>query len=248
MATLTITGASSSGGNWAAEINYNTSYNSGTDTSTILFTSFRVHKGSSTNTPSTTSATWYLIVNNISYNLGNISYTVPAYGNWGNSVGISIEINNLTPGSTVSVSLDDPWNNLYYSNNSARFANATAAARSAYTITYNANGGNGSLANQSKYADVPLVLRNGGYWKQGYLLWGWSESSTATTPTWYLETDDPQALLYRANKATTIYAVWKPIVNMIYAKSGSSWVIPVVKVKADNVWVPCVNIKIVNNS
>jgi uncharacterized repeat protein (TIGR02543 family) len=71
-----------------------------------------------------------------------------------------------------------------------------------YTITYNANGGSGAPASQTKTHDLPLTLSSTIPTRPGYDFLGWSISNTATAPT-YLAGGS-----FTANANTTLYAVW----------------------------------------
>jgi len=58
-----------------------------------------------------------------------------------------------------------------------------------YSITFDSNGGEGSIPammNIPFESDVTLTLNNDSMTKTGYTFLGWSEDATATTPT-YLE-------------------------------------------------------------
>ena len=76
-----------------------------------------------------------------------------------------------------------------------------------YTITYNANGGNGAPSSQIKYKDQILTLSSTKPTRNGYTFLGWSTSSTATSATY------SAGGTYTANASATLYAVWKTIPN-----------------------------------
>ena len=78
-----------------------------------------------------------------------------------------------------------------------------ALIRQDFAITYNANGGSGAPAAQTKWRDVSLVLSNTKPIRSGYNFLGWSTSSTATSATY------AAGASYTANAAATLYAVWK---------------------------------------
>ena len=71
-----------------------------------------------------------------------------------------------------------------------------------YVIAYNANGGSGAPANQTKAHFTPLKLSTQKPRRTGYTFLGWSTSSTATTAT-YSPGDT-----YTNNGRVTLYAVW----------------------------------------
>ena len=76
-------------------------------------------------------------------------------------------------------------------------------AWTSYTIKYNANGGSGAPANQTKWKDQTLTLSGTKPTRTGYSFLGWSTSSTATSATYSAGGS------YTANSAATLYAVWK---------------------------------------
>ena len=91
-----------------------------------------------------------------------------------------------------------------------------------YTVVFNANGGTGTMANQSFKYDEHKNLRANSFQRRGYRLLGWSTSSTATTPTY----DDKAmvANLSSTNNATVnLYAVWQRITaSMLYYTNSNS--------------------------
>ena len=72
-----------------------------------------------------------------------------------------------------------------------------------YAIKYNANGGNGAPADQTKSYNVTLTLSTTKPKRSGYTFLGWSTSSTATAATY--QAGDK----FTSNTDTTLYAVWK---------------------------------------
>lgn len=71
-----------------------------------------------------------------------------------------------------------------------------------YTILYDANGGTGAPASQTKTHNVTLDLRTAIPKRSGYTFLGWSTSSTATSATYSAGGS------YTANASATLYAVW----------------------------------------
>lgn len=72
-----------------------------------------------------------------------------------------------------------------------------------YTVSYNANGGTGAPASQTKYTDIDLTLSATKPSRTGYTFQGWATSATATSAAY-----QPSAT-YNNNAALTLYAVWK---------------------------------------
>lgn len=74
-----------------------------------------------------------------------------------------------------------------------------------YTISYNANGGSGAPASQTKFHGTNLTLSNTVPSKSGYTFKGWAlTKEEADAGTWYYQ---PGATC-GANKNLTLYAVW----------------------------------------
>lgn len=74
---------------------------------------------------------------------------------------------------------------------------------SSYTVSYNANGGSGAPASQTKTEGVTLTLSSTTPYRSGYTFLGWSTSSSASYPTYYAGGS------YTTNASVTLYAVWE---------------------------------------
>jgi len=72
-----------------------------------------------------------------------------------------------------------------------------------YTVSYDANGGSGAPASQTKTKDVALTLSSTKPTRTGYKFLGWAASKTATSAQYQ------PGESYTANAAVTLYAVWK---------------------------------------
>lgn len=83
-----------------------------------------------------------------------------------------------------------------------------------YTITYNANGGSGAPAKQTKTYGKTLTLSSTIPTRTNYNFKGWSTSASATTATYAAGGS------YTANSAATLYAVWE----LAYTKPRIEWV------------------------
>ncbi len=71
-----------------------------------------------------------------------------------------------------------------------------------YTIKYNANGGSGAPANQTKIHGVALTLSSTKPTRTNYTFKGWGTSATATAVTY------AAGASYTSNAAITLYAIW----------------------------------------
>ena len=75
-------------------------------------------------------------------------------------------------------------------------------APTTYTVSYNANGGSGAPASQTKTKDIALTLSGTKPTRSGYTFLGWATSSSATSASY-----QPGGR-YTANASVTLYAVW----------------------------------------
>lgn len=76
-----------------------------------------------------------------------------------------------------------------------------------FTVSYNANGGSGAPASQTKTYGVNLTLSSTVPTRAGYAFKGWATSSTGTV-------SYQAGGTYSANSAVTLYAVWELLGNV----------------------------------
>lgn len=89
-----------------------------------------------------------------------------------------------------------------YTSNSAATLYAVWKANT-YTVSYNANGGTGAPANQTKTYGKALTLSSTKPTRTNYNFKGWGISASATTVAYAAGTS------YTANAAITLYAIWE---------------------------------------
>jgi uncharacterized repeat protein (TIGR02543 family) len=77
-----------------------------------------------------------------------------------------------------------------------------------YTVTFNPNGGAGSMADQSFAYGTAQNLTNNAFTKTGYTFDGWALSSGGTTAA-YTNGQSVSNLTAAANGTVILYAVWK---------------------------------------
>ena len=82
-----------------------------------------------------------------------------------------------------------------------------------YTISYNANGGSGAPAAQTKTHDVALKLSTQQPTRDGYTFIGWATSSSATSAQYQPGSS------YTSNANVTLYAVWQKNAPVTYTVS-----------------------------
>ena len=111
---------------------------------------------------------------------------------------------NLAGGSTSDKTNIVLWEEMYGSNdNLFNISNKTTLNTIKFTISYNTNGGNGSISNQTKIYGQDLTLSSTKPTRTGYTFIGWSTSANATTAQY-----QPGGK-YTANSGATLYAIWK---------------------------------------
>ena len=119
-------------------------------------------------------------------------------------------------------------------------------ARTSYAVTYDANGGEGTVADDTKWYDETLTLSDGtGLTRDHYTLKGWNTASDGTGTHYDLGAE------YTGNEAVALYAEWELNAvlgdakvsgewkqGMLYAKVDGEWVIPHTGfVKVNNEWI-----------
>lgn len=86
-----------------------------------------------------------------------------------------------------------------------------------YSVTYNANGGTGAPASQTKTYNVNLTLATGKPTRTGYTFQGWGTSAGATTVAY-----NPGST-YTGNTALALYAIWKiDQYDVVYNANGGT--------------------------
>ena len=113
----------------------------------------------------------------------------------------------------------DPGDSYTFSRTYTQSASVTLYAvweRISYTITYNSNGGSGTMSPTTKYYGESVTLRANTFTRTGYRFSGWATSSTGS-----VVYDDQDT--YTANASDTLYAVWTRITYTItYNSNGGS--------------------------
>ena len=105
--------------------------------------------------------------------------------------------------------------NLGGDNRSVSVTNSfTVPALASHTVTYNANGGSGAPASQTKWYGTILTLSDTKPTRTGYTFLGWGTSATATTVVY------AAGAKYGADKDITLYAIWKLQANCHIKHNG----------------------------
>ena len=101
-----------------------------------------------------------------------------------------------------------------------RFGRSVRLVIESHTITYNANGGEGSVDVLPKYTGLDRTLSDGtGLSREGYILDGWATSSDG-------DVVYAAGAIYSADAAITLYAHWTPVYNVTMdATMSEGWTI-----------------------
>ena len=84
-----------------------------------------------------------------------------------------------------------------------------------YTVTFNANGGSGAPAAQTKNVSVPLTLSTQQPTRTGHAFVGWGTSASATTPAY------SAGGTYSNDANVTLYAIWRANTsNVVFDANG----------------------------
>lgn len=79
-----------------------------------------------------------------------------------------------------------------------------------YSITYNANGGTGTTASQTKPYGESINIRTNGFTRTGYVFKGWNTKADGTG------TNYSAGVVYSANADLVLYAQWKAVYSVTY--------------------------------
>lgn len=93
------------------------------------------------------------------------------------------------------------WSGTYKGTLSAS-SSISVAAKTKYTVAYNANGGSGAPSSQTKWYGTALTLSSTKPTRTGYTFKGWATSASGSVAY-------ASGASYTANAAVTLYAVWQ---------------------------------------
>lgn len=102
---------------------------------------------------------------------------------------------------SVSFAFNITWSGVRGNTKSAS-GSISIAAKTSYTVKYNANGGSGAPSSQTKWHGTSLTLSGTKPTRSGYTFQGWATSSTGSVAY-------AASASYTANASVTLYAVWK---------------------------------------
>lgn len=91
--------------------------------------------------------------------------------------------------------------------NSTTLKLSPALAPSTYAVTYNGNGGSGTVASQTKTSGQSFTTRANGFSRTGYTFTGWNTAANGTGNAYAANTTYPNF----PDNAVTLYAQWTPV-------------------------------------
>ncbi len=100
-------------------------------------------------------------------------------------------------------------------------ANFKRTEKTRYTIKYDANGGSGAPAAQTKIDGTDLTLSSKTPTRTGFIFKGWGTTKTATSASY-----QPGGK-YKSNSNVTLYAIWQQVINVTSVtlnKTADQWI------------------------
>lgn len=89
-----------------------------------------------------------------------------------------------------------------------------------YTVSYNANGGTGSMSNDTATYDSAFKTKQNAFSKTGYTFNGWNEKADGTGTAWSLASngvyESGKSWTWKYTKNITLYAQWTPRTDISY--------------------------------
>ena len=89
-----------------------------------------------------------------------------------------------------------------------------------YSVTYNANGGTGTMPTDSILYNTPYTTRENSFTRDGYTFKGWNESPDGTGTDWTNRIGKPWTWTY--NKSITLYAQWSTNQSTLTVNPGGN--------------------------
>lgn len=161
-------------------------------------------------------AVWQINSYNVSLTAGNYisavsgggskQYTssVTATASLGSAAGYSYAFDGWYDENDTLVSSANPYTFTMPAENVSLTAKATRTANS-YTVHFDANGGSGTMSDESFVYDQSKALTANAFSRAGYSFLGWSKNQNATSPTY---TDEQVVTNLATSGTVTLYAVW----------------------------------------
>lgn len=147
----------------------------------------------------------------VSYNLNGATGTISSQTKWYNETLTLTTSKPTKTGFTFKGWATSSTGGVVYASGGSYTTNASITLyavweRNSYSVTYNANGGSGAPANQTKYYAIDLALSSNAPTFSGYTFKGWA-TSTANASAGTV--NYAKGATYTGNTALTLYAVWE---------------------------------------
>lgn len=169
-------------------------------------------------------AVWKILTYTITYNKGSASGATGAQQTATKTYGSDLTLPNAiftrTGYSQTGWSTAAAGNSKAYELGGKYTNNANATlypywTANTYAVTYNANGGSGTTASQTKTYGVALTLRANGFTRTGYSFQSWNTKADGTGTSYAASSS------YTANAALTLYAIWQASVSTVSTTNGT---------------------------
>ena len=117
--------------------------------------------------------------------------------------------------STQTISVQ-AWSEADADDDKKTYFNISVPAKPSYTVTYNANGGSGAPAAQTKWYGENLTLQSGEPTRTNYVFKNWNTKADGSGTTYN------KGATYTANAALTLYAQWYAPYTVSYNANGGT--------------------------
>lgn len=153
-------------------------------------------------------------------NIGSKNINTTSNSSWSTTNQVLIAEFNKTYNKGTSASTGHAsasYSNIEYAGGSGSVSvSFQIPALPSYTVTYNANGGNGAPSNQSKVYGSTITLSSSKPTKSGFTFLGWGTSQSDAS------VDYNPGAKYSANANITLYAIWTANYVISYNANGGS--------------------------
>lgn len=137
---------------------------------------------------------------------------------------------NVTKRLTVTAKGSTGTPSTWQSETLTKYVDVTIQAKPSYAVSYNANGGSGTISNQKKWYGENLTLASSGFTRANYTLKRWNTKADGTGTNYAL------GATYTGNAALTLYAVWELNAVVIKTKVSGAWKSGIFYAKISGIW------------
>lgn len=141
-------------------------------------------------------------------------------GNFSNKHNNVVYVNTINNSYTTTLSTTEQTFQIYFTNGAgtklSNYSSIDISFTLAWPVTYNANGGTGTTAPQTKKANQALTLSNCNFTREGYRFTGWNDRADGTGNTYTAGSTYGEA----ENEALILYAQWESISIPVWINTG----------------------------